>query len=238
MKPLIALTADEGLTADTPTRPSLPRYELKMAYVQAVVDAGGVPVVLPYASGDIARYVAMCDGFVVTGGAFDVAPEEYGQTPRAGLGPLKAGRTGFERRLIEQVLRTGKPLLGVCGGMQLLNVVLGGTLIQHIPDDVPDAMPHEQAFDPRRPAHDVALTPGSRLSDIVGDDRVVANTTHHQAVGRLGHGLMVSGHTADGVIEAIEHETDFVLGVQWHPELLDDDANRSIYKALVQACAR
>lgn len=238
MKPLIALSPDEGFSPDTPGRPSLPRYELKMAYVQAVLDAGGVPLMLPYAVSEIARYVELCDGFVVTGGAFDVSPEEYGEAPRVGLGPLKAVRTGFERRLIEEVLRAGKPLLGICGGMQLLNVVLGGSLVQHIPDEIPDALPHEQPFDPRQPAHDVSVIPGSRLHGIAGADVIAANTTHHQAVGRLGRGLVASGCTADGVIEAIEHASDFVLGVQWHPELLDDAVRLRLYGALVEACAR
>lgn len=236
MKPLIALTPDEGHSDARPGRPAVPRYELKFAYAQAVLDAGGVPVVLPYAVDELPRYVDLCDGFVVTGGAFDVSPDEYGDTARPGMGPVKTARTSFERRLIEQVLDAGKPLLGVCGGMQLLNVVRGGTLVQHIPDEVPNALPHEQAHDPALPAHGVWLEPGSRLARIAGAESMPANSTHHQAVAKVGRGLSVSGRAPDGIIEAIEGDASaFVLGVEWHPELLSDELNARVYRALVEA---
>lgn len=241
MKPLIAVTPDEGRSDALPGRPPLARYELKTAYAQAVIDAGGLPVVVPYATESVEQIVALCDGFVVTGGAFDVSPEEYGDTARAGMGPVKQGRTAFERRLIEEVVRAGKPLLGVCGGMQLLNVVCGGTLIQHIPNEVPNALPHEQADDPKRPAHEVTTEPGSLLRRITRMASLAVNTTHHQAVAKVGRGLVVSGRASDGVIEAIEADGDgevFVLGVQWHPELLEDDASRRLYQALVEAARR
>lgn len=239
MKPLIAVTPDEGLSDALPGRPPLARYEIKAAYAQAIIDAGGLPLVVPYAPESVEQIVALCDGFVVTGGAFDVSPEEYGDTARAGMGPVKLARTTFERRLIEKVLQAGKPLLGICGGMQLLNVVQGGTLIQHIPNEVPNALPHEQAHDPRQPAHDVLVAPDSELHRIVQVESLAVNTTHHQAVAKVGRGLSVSGRANDGVIEAIEGAGEvFVLGVQWHPELLADDAARRIYRALVEAARR
>lgn len=241
MKPVIALTPDEGHSDASPGRPSLARYELKAAYARAVVDAGGLPLVVPYVADDddLEQVVALCDGFVVTGGAFDISPDEYGDSPRAGMGPVKLARTTFERRLVEAVLKAGKPLLGVCGGMQLLNVVAGGTLIQHIPNEVPNALAHEQAHDPAEPAHDVAIEANSLLHRTVGVSSLAVNTTHHQAVARVGRGLAVGGRAPDGVIEAIEGvEGAFVLGVQWHPELLEDDACRRIYGALVEAARR
>lgn len=236
MKPLIALTPDEGDSPATQARPSVGRYELKRAYVDAVVRAGGVPLVLPYVPDEVERYVGLVDGVVVTGGAFDVSPDEYGHARSESLGPTKTARTRFERRLIEETLRQGKPLLGVCGGMQLLNVVLGGTLIQHIPDEVPGAGEHEQPSDPALPFHAVKLVDGSRLRALAGTDTVQVNTTHHQAVGRLGRGLRASGEAPDRVIEAIEVDDGrFIVGVQWHPELLNDSFSERLYEALVQA---
>lgn len=239
MKPLIALTPDEGDSSPALGRPSLRRYELKMAYVDAVIRAGGVPIVLPYAPDEVERYVALVDGVVVTGGAFDVSPDEYGAQASPALGPTKSDRTRFERRLIEQSLARAKPVLGVCGGMQLLNVVLGGTLIQHIPDEVPDALAHEQPADPKVPWHPVRVTDGSRLASFANAETIQVNSTHHQAVARLGRGLKATGHAPDGVIEAIENESGaFVIGVQWHPELLGDEVGERLYGAFVEAARR
>lgn len=238
MLPLIGITVDEGLTQSAPGRPSLPRYELKQAYSDAVLRAGGVPVLLPYAPDEacIARYTALLDGLVVTGGAFDIGPEEYGEAAREGLGEIKPARTRFERRILESALDAGLPVLGVCGGMQLLNVVLGGSLIQHIPAEVENALPHEQAHDPREPAHAVDVVGGSLLATLCGEASVEVNTTHHQAVAKPGRGLRVSGRAPDGVVEAIEHESArFVLGVQWHPELLSSRHGTALYEGLVAA---
>lgn len=238
MRPLIGVTPDEGASAARPGRPPAARYELKQAYTDAVERAGGLPLVLPYTADEasIAQYAGMIQGLVVSGGAFDVSPEEYGESERAGLGPTKPVRTRFERRLIALALARGVPVLGVCGGMQLLNVVAGGTLVQDIATEVAAALAHEQPHDPREPAHDVAIAPGSLLARIVGASVVPANTTHHQAVARVGRDLRVSGRTSDGVVEAIEGTgSAFVLGVQWHPELLGDRANGAIYEAFVRA---
>lgn len=237
-KPLIGVTPDEGHSPERPGRPAMPRYELKRAYADAVLEAGGAPLVLPYTGDEavIEQYAQLVRGLVVTGGAFDIGPEEYGETARDGLGPLKPVRTGFERRLMERVLALGKPVFGVCGGMQLLNVVLGGSLIQDVPTEVPGALAHEQSHDPREPAHDVELVPGSRIHTISQGSVIRANTTHHQAVARLGRGLIASGRTSDGVVEAIESPSgSFVVGVQWHPELLSDAPNRALYAAFVEA---
>lgn len=238
MRPLIGITPDEGLTDPRPGRPALPRYELKRAYADAVLRAGGLPLVLPYVDdlGAIARLLNKIDGLVVTGGAFDIGPEEYGESAGANLGVLKPARTKFERRLLELALARDVPVLGVCGGMQLLNVVRGGTLIQDLGTELAGALPHEQKHDSREPAHEVAVAPGSALAAITGAGTLHVNTTHHQAVARLGHGLRTTGVAPDGVIEAIELDgARFCLGVQWHPELLESPEQDALYTALVAA---
>jgi putative glutamine amidotransferase len=238
MRPLIGVTPDEGLTTVRPGRPALRRYELKAAYPEAVSAAGGLPLVLPYMEDEasLTQYLGVIQGLVVTGGAFDIPAEEYGATPHPKLGAVNVARTRFERRLLEGALARGLPVLGVCGGMQLLNVVQGGTLIQDIQSELPEVRSHEQSHDPREPAHFVALTIGSVLARACGATEAPANTTHHQAIRDLGRDLRVTGSTPDGIIEGIEGTgSGFVLGVQWHPELLQDKANRGIYRALVEA---
>lgn len=238
MRPTIGVTPDEGSTTARPGRPAGPRYELRRSYADAVLDAGGLPLVFPYAVDEavLRAYLACVRGLVVTGGAFDVAPEEYGETGRGRMGPVNPGRARFERRLMELALERGLPVLAVCGGMQLLNVVLGGSLVQDIASELPEALAHEQPHDPREPAHDVVVTPGTRLHRLCGTVSLPANSTHHQAVRRLGAGLVVSGRTSDGLVEAIEGTGPaFVLGVQWHPERLADAGNQALYRGLVEA---
>ena len=128
-------------------------------------------------------------------------------------------------------------MLGICGGMQLLAVALGGTLHQHIPDALPGALPHEQEGPRDRPGHDVAITPGSRLATIVGTPRLAVNSAHHQAVATAGSRLTVNATAPDGVVEGVEDSAEtFVIGVQWHPEYLISPGDRAIFHALVAAC--
>jgi len=240
MRPVIGVTPDEGLTDQRPGRPSRPRYELKRAYTEAISAAGGVPIVLPYLeeASAIDQLVGLIDGLVVTGGAFDVPPDEYGAAPHPRLGPLNPGRTRFERLILEAALAAGRPVLGVCGGMQLLNVLRGGTLIQDIASEHPDAGLHEQPHDPREVSHSVAVERGTLLARLCGAT-IQVNTTHHQAIGRVGRGLVISARAPDGIVEAIEDPSaPFVLGVQWHPELLQDQASRALHEAFVASAAR
>jgi putative glutamine amidotransferase len=200
-----------------------PRYVLKSPYADAVLRAGGLPMVLPLATDPamIDAYLDRISGLIVTGGAFDVPPEAYGESPREGLGTLKPGRTHFETTLLQAALKRAMPVLGVCGGMQLLNVVLGGTLFQDIQRDLPEARNHEQSHDRGQPSHPVEVRDGTVLAELVGRGQLMVNSTHHQAVSRLGEGLVASAVAPDGVVEAIESSNGtFAVGVQWHPELL------------------
>ncbi|MFO0582273.1 MAG: gamma-glutamyl-gamma-aminobutyrate hydrolase family protein [Anaeromyxobacter sp.] len=222
-----------GLTLDAADR----RYELPRAYADAILAAGGLPILLPHAPETAGAYLALLDGLVVSGGAFDVPPDLYGEAARPELGTTRPERTAFEKDLLEAALAAGLPVLGVCGGMQLMNVVRGGTLFQDLPADT-GIQGHEQPPPKDVPSHEVHVTPGTVLAGIVGAAPLRVNSTHHQAVKEPGAGVLVSGRATDGVVEAIElPDLRFALGVQWHPEATfrNDPRQAAIYGALVAA---
>ncbi|HTO99657.1 MAG TPA: gamma-glutamyl-gamma-aminobutyrate hydrolase family protein [Myxococcales bacterium] len=235
MRPVIGITPDVGQTGARPGRPSLPQYELKQAYAEAVLAAGGLPVVLPFDESEEA--LELCDGLLITGGAFDIPAEMYGAAAGQRMGPLKRERTAYEQRLLRAALARDVPVLGVCGGMQLLAVELGGTLLQDIREEKAGALDHEQGNDPREPGHEVTVLPGTDLLAIVGAGRLRVNSTHHQAVKEAGR-ARVSALAPDGIVEAIELPGKFALGVQWHPELLGGPEHLALYRALVDRAGR
>ena len=207
---------------------------VSFAYVRAVAENGGAPLVLPTIADEqiIRRYVELLDGLVLIGGD-DIPPSAYGETPHKKVKPLPPQRYEFERKLIARWLESGKPVLGVCLGMQFANVVSGGSLIQDVPSQVGKTVSH-------RGYHSVRIEPGSVLASLLGSQEASVFSSHHQAVSQVGKGLCVVAHSADGVIEALER-TDgrFGLFVQWHPEAMTDIAHRNaIYGALVQAAAK
>jgi putative glutamine amidotransferase len=224
-----------GIALDVDDREG--RYQLPRAYPDAVLAAGGLPLLLPHGgTAATAAWLSLCDGLVVAGGAFDIAPERYGEPRRPGLGPLKEGRTGFEWALCQAALDGGIPLLGVCGGMQLLNVVRGGTLHQDLPSEL--GLSHEQPPPKDVPSHEVEVVPGTLLARLLGAEPIRVNSTHHQAVNRPGAGVLVSARARDGVVEAIELPgVPFALGVQWHPEAAarHEPRHHAIYRGLVAA---
>jgi putative glutamine amidotransferase len=236
-RPSIAVTPD--VSVPTPDAP-FPKYDLKAAYADAILRAGGLPFILPYSDDPavIDLYLDRVSGLVITGGAFDIPPSMYGEGDKEKLGELKPSRTNFELAVLRVALARKLPVLGVCGGMQLLNVAFGGTLIQDIATELPDAKPHEQKHDRTQPHHPVEVKADSLLAECVGGKgQLMCNSTHHQAVKGVGQGLVVSAVAPDGVIEAIEasDHSNFVVGVQWHPELMSDSVppQLGIYKTLV-----
>jgi putative glutamine amidotransferase len=213
------------------------RYELRVTYVDAVLAAGGLPILLPHAGDAAGAYLSLLDGLVVTGGAFDVPPELYGEARRPACGPTKPERTAFEKDLLEAALAARLPVLGICGGMQLMNVVRGGTLYQDLAADA-GLSGHEQPPPKDAPSHEARIAPGSLLAALVGERPLPVNSTHHQAVREPGAGVLVSARAPDGVAEAIElPDLPFAVGVQWHPEAVarHDARHLGLYRGLVEA---
>jgi putative glutamine amidotransferase len=233
-RPLIGLTLDSEPAGGWS---KLPWYALRQNYFAAVIEAGGLPVALPHAP-DLARdYLATLDGLLVTGGAFDVDPALWGGGEPHPKVILKPGRTDFELAATRRALERDIPVLGICGGQQLLAVALGATLFQHIPDEAPSAIAHEQPNPRTEPGHEVEVTPGTLLARVVGRARMAVNSAHHQAVKAVDSRLSVNARAPDGLIEGIESPAHrFALGVQWHPEYAVDPGDPLILRAFVEAC--
>ena len=235
-QPVIGLTLDSeppgGYSGE-------PWYAIRENYCAAVAAAGGVPVALPHEPDLAARYLEIVDGLIVTGGAFDVDPALFGAASRHATVTTKDRRTAFELAIARAAHGAQMPALGICGGQQLMNVALGGTLIQHIPDAVPDALAHEQPNPRTEPGHAVSLAAGSALRAIVGSATMAVNSAHHQAVADAAPGLVVNARAPDGVIEGIEDPAHrWFIGVQWHPEYGIDPGDPLIFRSLIEACAR
>ena len=233
IKPLIGVTLD----AESPGGYSkYPWYALRANYAAAIEAAGGLAVGLPHSVALAPLLLDRIDALVVTGGAFDVDPALYGSGERHATVTLKEGRTAAELALVRGALARDMPVLGICGGQQLLAVVLGATLLQHIPDSIESALEHEQPNPRDEASHAVAITPGTLLHRVVGVDTMRVNSAHHQAVGSAGRFAMVNAVAPDGVVEGIEDPRyGFALGVQWHPEFLIDPADARIFQAFVAA---
>ena len=232
-RPLIGVTLD----SEQPGGYSkFPWYALRQNYAAAISAAGGLPVALPHEAALAEAYLDRIDALVVTGGAFDVDPALYGEGSRHDTVTLKEGRTATELALTRGALARNMPVLGICGGEQLLAVALGGSLIQHIPDSIEGALAHEQPNPRDQPGHAVAIEPGTLLHRIVGTATMQVNSSHHQAVRAPGPHAVVNAVAPDGVIEGLEDgRYRFCLGVQWHPEFFIDPGDRRLFDALVAA---
>ncbi len=234
-RPIIGVTLDAEPAGGWS---AYPWYALRANYVDAVADAGGLPLALGHRPDLADEMLDAIDALLVTGGAFDIDPALYGGGNRHATVSLKAGRTQAELTLVRGAIERHLPVFGVCGGMQLLAVACGGTLIQHIPDEVRGALAHEQPNRRDEAGHAITLSPGSVLARLTGRDTMKVNSSHHQAVRDPGT-LVVSARAPDDVIEAIELPDNdrFCLGVQWHPEFRIDPGDAHLFEAFVARAA-
>jgi putative glutamine amidotransferase len=215
---------------------SPPAFSLPCGYVDGVRAAGAMPLILPPGQPDPAQLLDVINGLVLAGGG-DIAPAAYGGEPHETIYLVSEERDQFEFALTRAALaRRDLPLLCICRGMQVLNVVCGGTLHAHLPDRFGETVEHR--LPPRRPArHAVRIDRGSRLARILGTTDASVCSWHHQAIDQLGAGLRPVGWAADGVIEAVEHTShQWCIGVQWHPEMEVAEASQhDVFAALVAA---
>ena len=214
-----------------------PWYAIRQNYADAIVAAGGLPVALPHDASLAAEYLDRIDALVVTGGAFDVDPALYGDGDRHATVTLKEGRTAAELALTNGALARKMPVLGICGGEQLLAVALGGTLIQHIPDAIAGALEHEQPNPRHEPGHSVADQPRHPAAPHRRRRRDAGELGASSGGARPGPFAVVNAVAPDQVIEGVEDARyRFCLGVQWHPEFFIDPGDRRIFDALIAAC--
>ena len=242
-RPLVGVTT-QTLQAIDGIPPALPHsVVMNQRYFEAVAAAGGAPVLIPLLEDSVALRAVYeaSDGILIPGGV-DMDPATYGEARHEKLGNVDPARDRVELQLARWAIADGKPLLGLCRGLQVINVAAGGSLYQDIEAQVPGAIRHDYfptyGFTRDYLAHEVTVTESSRLRSLVDLDQVPVNSMHHQGVKRLGDGLVPCARSADGLVEAVESPNGhFLVGVQWHPEVFesDDPHTRGLFRGFVEA---
>jgi putative glutamine amidotransferase len=233
-KPLIALTLDYETSKEYS---KYPWYAIRENYFTSIEESGGIGVGIPHNMKDIVSLLHKIDGLVITGGNFDIDPNIFGESSVHKTVKLKENRTNFELLAAEIMLKQNKPVLGICGGEQLINVLYKGSLIQHIPDEIKNPIEHEQKNPRNEAGHSVTIQEHTKLYSIISKQNIMVNSAHHQAIKVPGKGLIVNALSNDGVIEGIEDpKKTFCIGVQWHPEFFIQGSDNKLLKAFINAC--
>ena len=232
-KPVVAVTLDSRESGDYS---SYPFYAIRKAYCDAVVKAGGTPFLLTHDLELIEAYLSIIDGLIISGGVHDVNPTLYGADSIHPTVTLNSTRTTFEFAIAKAALDRNMPVLGICGGMQVINVVLEGTLFQHIPDDIPNARLHMQEEPRHNTSNPAKILKETLLHTLLKTEEMAVNSFHHQCIETPGKGVVVNAVALDGIIEGIEVPAyRFCLGVQWHPEHRASVLDKEIFEGFVKA---
>lgn len=235
MKPVIGVTPSMEVAGT--------EYKTNKDYIEAITQMGGIPLILPYLTDEVSitTIIEKIDGLYATGG-YDIDPTLFGEEPHPQLGTIIPERDEFETLLIKELLKEKKPLLAVCRGAQILNIVVGGDMYQDINEQIDTPLiQHQQSAPSGHGSHFVTVEKNSLLYNLTKTEQLKVNSRHHQANRHVPDSYLISGRSSDGVIEAIESKADkFVLGLQWHPENMfvkkGDQAAKKIFKGFITAC--
>ena len=234
MQPIIGITTLEAKNPD-----GLPTVVLLQAYIHAIMQAGGVPVLIPSMLAEQGWDVLYkrLDGVLFSGGG-DIAPEHFNGENHLRIAGIEPLRDTIELNLLHAVVNDGKPFLGICRGIQTVNVGLGGTLYEHLGEQFPREIDHTYPSTMRTQlVHEVKIEEGTRIAEVVGEPILKVNSLHHQGLRDVAPELRITGYAPDGLVEAVElPDHPFGLAVQWHPEwLTDQQPTRNLFKAFVEA---
>ncbi|HEY3475295.1 MAG TPA: gamma-glutamyl-gamma-aminobutyrate hydrolase family protein [Anaerolineales bacterium] len=237
MPPVIGITTNQSKNAI-----GQPTIMLMQSYVSAVLQAGGVPVLIPslIAEDGWEAIYSRLDGILFSGGG-DIGLEFSPGEPHLRIDDVDLARDSIELQMVRAAASDGKPFLGICRGCQVMNVALGGTLYTHIPDQLPNALDHSYPGNMRTVlVHEVKIEEGTRVAEIFGEPIIKVNSLHHQGLKDIAPSLQVAGHAPDGLVEAVElSDHPFGLAVQWHPEwLTDQSSTRNLFKKFVETAGR
>ena len=210
-----------------------PWYAIRENYLTCLYKFGAIPFPILHENSLNNTLLEVLDGLVITGGNFDINPKLYSEN-NGGSRNIKDKRTDFEIGIFQKFLGTSKPILGICGGEQLMNVASGGSLIQDINQSIQTSIHHEQQNPRNEVSHEITILRNSKLYNIVKSEKIEVNSAHHQSVNNLGKDFISTASASDGIIEAIEHvKHPWCLGLQWHPEFLITKADIAIIKDFI-----
>tara|TARA_Y100000590_G_scaffold140601_1_gene161331 strand:+ start:2279 stop:2992 length:714 start_codon:yes stop_codon:yes gene_type:complete len=234
-KPIIGITLD---SEEPGGYSKFPWYAIRKNYLHSIEKFGGIPFPLFHSLKNTKNIIQKIDAIIITGGNFDINPSIYGEKNK-NTRLIKNNRTKFEIEICELSLKKNIPILGICGGEQLLNVCFGGTLIQDIKKFDKKNFEHEQINPRNQTSHDVIIEKNTKLFKIVKQKKIKVNSAHHQAVHELGRNLTISGKSKDGIIESIESkEHKWCIGVQWHPEFLITKADKLLILNFIKSAIK
>jgi len=212
---------------------NFPWYAIRENYLSCIHKFGAIPFPLFHQNSVNNYFLKTLDGLIITGGNFDINPSLYSETTD-GSRNIKDKRTNFEIEIFNKFLETSKPILGICGGEQLMNVASGGDLIQDIDSSVKTKIKHEQLNPRNEVSHEVNIIRNSRLFQIIQSEKIKVNSAHHQSINKTGKNFISSAFASDNIVEAIEHTMHpWCFGLQWHPEFLITDADIAIIKDFI-----